>query len=773
MPREKSTPVRRSGHKFEAVIDNSDKALFQQSATQENGIIYEDENNEQIEDEYEEEEEEEANLVSSKKLNGNSFTKDMLLSKKAEYTSSSSSSAAVDDRNNFLLISSHKYSTLNQTYTNSADVEVHAIYNCLMFRHVEASSFADICSVSCPGNVLRSLKSFIASGLLRLCAKIINNQIALHIHMSIMKIQIYPSIPSFLVRWIWATDESSNTPEWVEIRPTPFRVHRFLAKASQCANNKMLAFSTIDQGLLERTLQDRGLLTTMRRYQLQGVMWMLQRLGYSFPSNETKAVISRDGSEDGNLCGWIPLISSNVSTSMVSSGSSSSAAVGDCGIWYNLITEELKIGRPRDDITQHPSPRSLLLSDVMGMGKTLQIISLVLAIKLSHRHETSIPLCKPSLVHSSENNQLNEDDIADEYDEAGACLCERPTLISTDVDWVQCPTCRGWSHAACYGFNSSEAAESAQAFICLACECRAASRPGCKLQSHATVVLMPNPLLAQWVSEIRKHISSQRLVVEYEFAESTQTKEPSTSSTVDNAESDLSSSDSKSKHSIETNSPFRVFVYESSAVNDLKRRGLTFANIRPSALASYDLILLDLRTLQRDFHLVKATSGYEGGARTSSRPRNAHENKRTKSAYFPPPFMCIQFELVVVDETQKLESEGENQALYLARSLDARCQVSVSGTPLGTERASDLRPLCQFLRLVPFDTDDRSSSLMWNRIFGERSICVNESIRMKWLESLFSGVILRRTKEMVREQLELKDQLEITKPLLFSEFEVC
>ena len=102
-----------------------------------------------------------------------------------------------------------------------------------------------------------------------------------------------------------------------------------------------------------------------------------------------------------------------------------------------------------------------------------------------------------------------------------------------------------------------------------------------------------------------------------------------------------------------------------------------------------------LRTLQAEYHLANKFPLLEG-------PQDSFRVD-TASPYHPPPYMCIDFELMVVDETQKLESASttrDSQALSMARRLCARHKVSVSGTPLGNNRLSDLSSLCQVMNVL-------------------------------------------------------------------------
>ena len=128
-----------------------------------------------------------------------------------------------------------------------------------------------------------------------------------------------------------------------------------------------------------------------------------------------------------------------------------------------------------------------------------------------------------------------------------------------------------------------------------------------------------------------------------------------------------------------------------------------------------------------------------------------HHWGNVKYITFPPPIMCLNFTLLVVDETQKIEAEGVSHALAQCVKLQARRRLCVSGTPLGNSRISDLHSLCQFLRIAPYDSVE--DKWCWNRVFGEKSIVQNEAVRHRWLADIFQDMTLRRTKLSVAHQL--------------------
>lgn len=261
-----------------------------------------------------------------------------------------------------------------------------------------------------------------------------------------------------------------------------------------------------------------------------------------------------------------------------------------------------------------------------------------------------------------------------------------------------------------------------------------------------------------------------------------------------------------------------MFEYQGSDWKTLSSQGLTFADIDPRALATnYDVVLMSLKTLTNEFHSLNAAEAAAAAAAgAASRPRSTRASSRSMSAdvrqrrddrgaYWktdsdieaeleeeraragapradgpfkhswgtaryithPPPIMCVRFALLAVDETQKIEAEGETQSLSLCKRLLAERRLCVSGTPLANSRASDLQSLCQFLHLHPY-----LQKKSWQRVFGDRSLARNDTVRNAWLADMFGSMTLRRIKATVATQLALPPPTVVVKPLTFSGFEM-
>lgn len=195
----------------------------------------------------------------------------------------------------------------------------------------------------------------------------------------------------------------------------------------------------------------------------------------------------------------------------------------------------------------------------------------------------------------------------------------------------------------------------------------------------------------------------------------------------------------------------KVFIYPEEGAKKVE----DYSRLDPRNLSKYDIILMSFRALQKGFHdsNVDFTS-----------PRILHSTY----AIYPPPFLCVNYALMVVDETQNIESASTSQVLSMACKIQSVRRVCVSGTPFGSGRLSDLYSLCQFLRIEPYNSHSRA----WQAIIEAPVLHLSTACRLQWLRGMFRSLTLRRTKEMIQTQLELPEHTITTKPLVFSTFEV-
>jgi hypothetical protein len=503
-----------------------------------------------------------------------------------------------------------------------------------------------------------------------------------------------------------------------------------------------------------------GISTTLRHYQLQGVDWMFRKITES-------AITAQDGgkcdTEDSDLCrylqGWWRLPtppSATLSSPSCSSSSSSSNSSVVQEVWYNLLSEELKVGTDPStamSIDMHAAAgeantrpgRGLILADEMGVGKSLQIITLIALLKHDRQQrattiaaiavsanqplrKSTVPVEeeKPSLSAAASSVPVQIPSDGYFYDSSASdsvappsrpCLCgSADDLRRRDqraLGWIQCSSCDTWLHAPCAGFHSAEDMRACDVFVCLACSClQTYSAP---VPSHTALIVMPNTLINQWKAELLKH---------------------TTGVTFNNPTAPVG---------------LKVFIYPDGLGSE---QGCDYGRVDPRQLAQYDIVLMSFRALQKGYH--EANVDYSSA-----------RIQRSSYAVYPPPFLCVQFGLLVVDETQNIETQTTSQILTMACRIPSVHRISVSGTPLGSGRLSDLYSLCQFLRAAPL-----CERRTWMRLIDKPAMAVPVSERLELLQAFFADFTLRRTKNLIHEQLGLPQHAVLMRPLHFSTFEV-
>lgn len=518
------------------------------------------------------------------------------------------------------------------------------------------------------------------------------------------------SLPPPVLRWI-LLEPSSYTTGDVAVDDN-FSASGFLTEIAASFRG------SVNNDELRCTLGDAGIRTEMRNYQLQGVQWMHDRLS---------GAPVLDGDVAQYLQGWIRLPKVTTTNTGTSSSTShgSSAAASSC--WYNIHTEAVYFGATpvsADLQDADESQRGLILADEMGVGKSLQIIALVSLLKANAVHDAT-----------RVGGSMAADDAAagkgrDVLDgPQRTCLCgsadDLPLRSHGEyalLGWVQCSSCDTWLHAPCAGFQSAEALEACDVYTCLACSClQTYHRP---IPTRTTLIVMPNTLIAQWRAELLKHTATV---------------------TFNNPHAPAG---------------LKVFIYpENIAVGEGFSGGkgaiTDYGRLDPRTLAHYDIILLSFRALQKGYH--EANVDY-----------SSERIRRSIYAIFPPPFLCLRYHLLVVDETQNIEApSGSSQTLNMACRIPSQHRISVSGTPLGTGRLSDLHSLSMFLRIEPL-----CQRSIWSRLIERPVVPVPALWRVHVLQSLFGAITIRRTKDMIREQLALPRHSVVTHILQFSTFEV-
>ena len=775
--------------------------------------------------------------------------------------------------------------------------------NYLFIESAIGSSFENFsCYALYPLSFIRALKRDVDTGVL--CLKIVgHDSTGFSIAASInCKQGIVTYLTPSVLKWLldssitYKDNEGHNSstssisichpivgnPSWYTRNQATFDSDAFLDAASACSSmtncNSSLGSGEDGHFLLADELRKGGLTTELRPYQLKGVKWLFDTLDETHLESDSQKrfnlFIKESSFISGRHDGWVPLQKRQKFPHSDTSGN-----YEPCCLWYNLITEELTTILPALPVSK---VKGAVLADEMGIGKSVQVLSLILLMKLrkakqqpgkrsaelvgvtieqGHAIERESPVCSEDhsdsleLPHVEDDNTTPPISILEQHDHKAKkrklsktattihnamakkakkeakllefpCVCGRRYEKKGDLGWVECDTCNRWQHVRCCGFSDAEEAKSQKSFMCLACSCirygssstsTSTSTSGSekcieteniavdddgRIRSNATLIIMPSTLIAQWRSEVAKHIAGSfnlfdSISKSASSSTSISTSTSKSTSTSTSTPSDLTTLDDVNLFAAATGAgcALRVFVFDGCEEANLRSKGLSFSDVDPRTLASkYDIIIMSLKTLTKDFHKTQVKEGVEPrvlrarSSRASSdvtavaAAADARDETDTSKMYvsFPPPIMCIRFAMVVVDETQKIESEGMPQGLSLCTRIAADRRLCVTGTPLGHNRLSDLHSLCQFLQLPPYSL---SSHHEWLRIFGDGSnasphfslsahLLKNEKVRNQWLTNIFSTIMLRRTKNMLGDQLGLLPTVTSITMLTFSGFEV-
>ena len=289
---------------------------------------------------------------------------------------------------------------------------------------------------------------------------------------------------------------------------------------------------------LEIRLSELGLATKLRDYQLKGILWL---------QNHMRHIIDIKSSNIdcyGTLDGWMPM--SLVSPTIPST---------DNKLYYSIVTGELS--------TTIPSSLCVyggVLADFMGLGKSIQIICLLLlnkpsnstqSIDLSLQRRTSASSSSSSSSYSSSALLTGKHGAL-----ARPCTCGYRSLpYPTDI--VTCVRCLELRHACCIDDRAPEK-------MCLQCVCTTLQQS--PQTSSAALLILPRSLISQWLSELRKHVPLP----------------------------------------LDSPSALKVHVYEgvSRTLKSMPQDSSSALSVDPRHLSSHDIVIAALDTLKEEVHLL-------------------------------------------------------------------------------------------------------------------------------------------------------------------------
>nr|CAB3458988.1 unnamed protein product [Digitaria exilis] len=246
---------------------------------------------------------------------------------------------------------------------------------------------------------------------------------------------------------------------------------------------------------LEGGLPD--LVPQLRPYQLRAAHWMVQR--------EKGNILHQEYVKSAPYCVPIEFVHRNSS------------------MFYNPFNGNISL-------QPEPSPPYVsggILADEMGLGKTVELLACIFAHRRQFSTEFSISQNK------TEMSQIKRQKV-----ERVECICGAASENSAYRGlWVQCDICDAWQHADCVGYapkeeilfdDSAEDVPSKNEKNNMKPRIRRKKKPKCSIVdtedkyvcalrleltevaqtnifSHATLIVCPAPILAQWHSEITRY----------------------------------------------------------------------------------------------------------------------------------------------------------------------------------------------------------------------------------------------------------------------------
>ena len=370
----------------------------------------------------------------------------------------------------------------------------------------------------------------------------LSNSVNVELHIYIHRTAT--TISPVLLNWILLNN--TRRPEWYNNTITKansissqFCAGDFLTQISNqySIQKESVQFNAAQLAMM---LQEAGVSTELRSYQLDGVHWMAQKLIMSANHRiQSQAIVggnsvdnsSSGGAGQAGVLGWLPLSNSSTHSTL----------------WYNTFTDQLYTGLDPPVLLNSSTDtviggvNSVILADEMGVGKSLQILSLILAMIHTNLNTTSRSAsahkeCNSNIVNASASS-ANAIDLTQPLVPGGAtidakfdtaesnthapvnspplsssrsCLCgsssECKDKVLRSLGWIQCNTCHTWLHAHCAGFTNFDSVHSMedQEYTCLSCSCL--KHYTVPVIARTTLIVMPNTLIHQWKAEMLKHL---------------------------------------------------------------------------------------------------------------------------------------------------------------------------------------------------------------------------------------------------------------------------
>ena len=263
-----------------------------------------------------------------------------------------------------------------------------------------------------------------------------------------------------------------------------------------------------------------------------------------------------------------------------------------------------------------------------------------------------------------------------------------------------------------------------------------------KPEVKGTLIITPMSIVYQWQAEINKHAPSSKVLI-YKpdmqinlFPSSPSQSTASAALGLSPATTAPATSSATSPMSPTVGSPSLSAAPGSSAP-------VSSATL---ALSEYDIVLCN-------YSILASQVNY------SQQP---HYNLRFAKQYAVPlsPLLEVHWHRLVLDEAQRVQSPTANSARMCQR-VNASYRWAVTGTPIGLNGLNDMYGLISFLGVGEY-----SSAAVWQNVMR-----IEEEEGMARLRDLLRRVMWRHSKAMVKDQIALPPLYTHTHYLRFNEVE--
>ncbi|KAJ3019350.1 hypothetical protein HKX48_002198 [Thoreauomyces humboldtii] len=199
-------------------------------------------------------------------------------------------------------------------------------------------------------------------------------------------------------------------------------------------------------------------------YQRRAVGWMLYREGVTFDGSNDLVTRSED------VLDQIPMLYDHFWADPAMNS----------GIYVHRLSGAVSLTLPTDKDNER-LVRGGILSEEMGLGKTIELLALILL----HQQSISPLRQRPS-----------------------ACMICGEVWDGHNEEWKQCNTCDAWAEVDC--LTPGDLSD----FECDSCwDARQTETEDRRQKSPGTLIIAPTSIIEQWVSEIQTHAPSLSLVV--------------------------------------------------------------------------------------------------------------------------------------------------------------------------------------------------------------------------------------------------------------------